>query len=391
MQYDFDRVIDRRNTDSHKWSVNEKLFGSKEVISAWVADMDFEAPAPVLEAIRARAAHGIFGYPVRPAGYYDALVNWMRKRHGWQIESGWLTYSPGVVPGLALAVHAYTQPGDKIIIQPPVYPPFFAIVRNNGRQLVLNPLQVVNGTYRMDFENLEKQMDARTKMIVLCSPHNPVGRVWTRAELFQLGELCLRKNVLILSDEIHSDLILRGCKHVPLAMLSDELAQNTITSLAPSKTFNIPGLYNAAAIIPNARLRAQFNTARENLGLENANVFGMVALQAAYGAGEEWLEQLLDYLQGNLEFLMRYFEKRIPQIKPTRPEGTYLVWLDCRGLGLDDAGLKEWMFKRARVAMNEGHTFGAEGHGFVRLTFGCPRSTLAEALQCIEQAARGLP
>jgi cystathionine beta-lyase len=388
MKYDFDRVIDRRGTDSVKWAVNEKRFGSRDVISAWVADMDFEAPPPVVQAIRARAEHGIFGYPIRPPGYYDALANWTRKRYGWEIQTEWATHSPGVVTGLCIAVHAYTQPGDKIIIQPPVYPPFFSVVRNNGRQLVFNPLKFADGTFRMDLENLEKQIDARTKMLILCSPHNPVGRVWTRDELSQLGELCLRKNILIVSDEIHCDLILRGYAHVPLARLSDALAQNTITTLAPSKTFNIPGLYAAVAIIPNPRLRAQFDTARENLGLEGANIFGMVALPAAYRTGEEWLEQLLDYLQGNLEFLLTYFEKHIPAIKPIRPEGTYLAWLDCRGMGLDDAALKEWMLKRARVAMNEGHTFGEPGRGFLRLNFGCPRATLEEALQRIEKAVR---
>jgi cystathionine beta-lyase len=387
MQYDFDRVIDRRDTDSVKWSRNEKMFGSRDVISAWVADMDFEAPPSVLQAIRARTEHGIFGYPTRPAGYYDALANWTRKRYDWAIDPEWAVFSPGVVTGLCIAVHAYTQPGDKIIIQPPVYPPFFSVAQNNGRQLVFNPLKFVNGAFRMDVENLEKQIDARTKMLILCSPHNPVGRVWTREELTELGQVCLRKNVLITSDEIHSDLILCGARHVPLASLSDALAQNTITLLAPSKTFNIPGFYTAAAIIPNARLRAQFNIMRGNFGLEGGNVLGMVALEAAYRTGAEWLDQLLAYLQGNLEFLLDYMDKRIPAIKPVRPEGTYLAWLDCRGLGLDDAGLKEWMYQRARVAMNEGHTFGEPGRGFLRLNFGCPRATLLEALQRIEHAA----
>lgn len=391
MQYDFDRVIDRRNSDSIKWSRNEQFFGSADVISAWIADMDFESPAPVIDALRARAAHSVYGYPVRPPGYYDSLINWMRKRQHWEIKSDWITYSPGVVPGLALAIHAYTQPGDKIIIQPPVYPPFFAVVRNNGRQLVFNPLQVADGKYRMDLENLERQIDARTRMLILCSPHNPVGRVWTRDELTALGDVCLRHNLLIVSDEIHCDLILRGAQHIPLASLSDALAQNTITCVAPSKTFNIPGLYTAAAIIPNARWRAQFNTARQNWGLEGANIFGLAGFEAAYRAGEEWLDQLLAYLQGNLEFLQNYFEKFIPRIKLITPEGMYLAWLDCRGLGLDDAALKEWMRARARVAMNEGHTFGDEGRGFVRFNFGCPRATLTEAVQRIEQAAKNVP
>jgi cystathionine beta-lyase len=378
MEYDFDRVIDRRHTDSIKWSRNEKLFGDAEVIPAWIADMDFESPAPVIEALCARAAHGIYGYPIRPPEFSQALARWIHKRHHWQIKPEWVTYSPGVVTGLALAVRAFTQPGDKVIIQPPVYPPFFTVVKNNGRQLVLNPLQVVDGTYRMNLDDLERQIDARTKLLILCSPHNPVGRVWTRDELMQLGELCLWKNILILSDEIHCDLLLRGARHIPLASLSEALAQTTITFVAPSKTFNLPGLYTAAAIIPNARLRAQFETIRNDLGLEGSNVFGLAGFIAAYQSGEEWLDQLLAYLQGNWEFLQNYFEKFIPRIRLTVPEGTYLAWLDCRALGLDDAGLRAWMYKRARVAMNEGHTFGEQGRGFVRLNFACPRATLEE-------------
>ncbi len=388
MEYDFDRVIDRRQTDSVKWGLNAKLFGDADVISAWVADMDFESPAPVIEAILARARHGIYGYGVRPAAYTDSMVAWMQTRFGWTTASEWYAFSPGVVPALALAVHAFTQPGDKIIIQPPVYPPFFSIVKNNGRQLVFNPLKFHDGKFQMDLENLERQIDPRTKMLILCSPHNPVGRVWSREELTALGEVCLRHNLLIISDEIHADLVLRGHTHTPLAMLSDAFAQNTLTCIAPSKTFNIAGLYTAATIIPNARLRAQFNHTRENLGLEGGNVFGIAALEAAYRTGGEWLTQLLDYLQGNADFLMSYFAERIPRIKPIRPEGTYLVWLDCREMGLDDAALKEWMLKRARVAMNEGHTFGEQGRGFLRLNFGCPRATLVEILQRIEQAAR---
>lgn len=386
MKYDFDRVIDRRHTDSIKWSRNEKLFGDADVIPAWIADMDFESPAPVIEALRARAAHGIYGYAVRPPEFALALANWIHKRHRWQIQPEWVTYSPGVVTGLALAVHAFTHPGDKVIIQPPVYPPFFSVVRNNGRQLVLNPLQVVDGIYRMDLDDLERQIDARTKLLILCSPHNPVGRVWTREELIGLGEVCLRKNVLIISDEIHCDLLLRGAQHTPLASLSDALAQNTLTFVAPSKTFNLPGLYTAAAIIPNARLRAQFEAVRNDLSLEGSNIFGIAGFIAAYQSGEEWLDQLLVYLQGNVEFLQNYFETFIPRLRLNVPEGTYLAWLDCRALGLDDAGLRAWMYKRARVAMNEGHTFGEQGRGFVRLNFACPRATLQEIARRIATA-----
>jgi cysteine-S-conjugate beta-lyase len=386
MKYDFDRVIDRRNTDSCKWAENEKRFGDKDALSLWVADMDFESPAPVIHALRERVEQGIFGYPIRRPSYYAGMIDWMFKRHDWKVQESWFAFSPGVVCALNVALHAYTQPGDKVIIQPPVYPPFFSSVLNNGRQLVFNPLRVENGEYRMDFDNLEKQIDARTKMLILCSPHNPVGRVWKREELLQLGEICLKKGVLILSDEIHLDLIFRGHKHIPIAMLSEELAQNTITVIAPSKTFNIAGLYASSAIIPNPRLRAAFNTARDNFGIDGGNIFGYVALEAAYNSGEEWLAQLMEYLEDNLDFLIDYMQKHIPQIKPVRPEGMHLVWLDCRGLGLDPASLKEFILKKARVALNDGPTFGKQGEGFQRMNFACPRSVLLQALQRIERA-----
>jgi cystathionine beta-lyase len=383
--YDFDKVIDRRASDSVKWSINEKLFGEQDIISAWVADMDFAAPDSVLTAIKERAGHGVFGYPTRAANYYEPIISWMERRHNWKIETDWLTHTPGVVPGIMLSVLAYTQPGDKIIIQPPVYPPFFSVVTNNKRQLLLNPLQNINGKYQMDLVRLEEQIDAQTKMLILCSPHNPVGRVWTKEELLHLGELCLRKNIIMVVDEIHHDLILHGGKHFLLANLDSELAQNTVTLIAASKTFNIAGFYSAAAIIPNKKLREQFNTMRNNLCLESTNIFGIIALETAYRTGEEWLAKLLDYLQGNLEFLLKYFAEHIPQIKPVCPEGTFLLWLDCRDLRLNDQELKAWMYQKARVAMNPGTSFGVEGSGFLRLNFACPRTTLVEIVQRIEQ------
>ncbi|CAG0991572.1 cystathione beta-lyase [Anaerolineae bacterium] len=388
MKYNFDRVIDRRITDSIKWGDRERNF-DRDVIPMWIADMDFESPAPVIEAITARARQGVYGYPMPTPTYYGALIEWMEKRHGWTLEREWLSHSPGVVPALNYAVQAYTQPGDKIIVQPPVYFPFFSAVTNNGRHLVFNPLKFEDGTYRMDLEDLEKKMDPRAKLLILCSPHNPVGRVWSAQELAQLGEVCLRNNLIILSDEIHGDLILSGHKHTSLAMLSDALAQNTLTCIAPSKTFNLAGLFTSVAIIPNPRLRVQVNAARDNAGVASANIFGIAGLDAAYRAGEEWLDQVLDYLQGNLNFLMDYFHACIPEIKPIRPEGTYLVWLDCRGLGMTDAALKEWMLKKVKVTMNEGAQFGIGGEGFMRMNIGCPRALLVEALQRIERAVRG--
>jgi len=387
VQYDFDRVIDRRNTDSTKWGFNAKLFGDPNVLAMWVADMDFLAPAPVIEALKQRAEHGIFGYPHYSATYLEAISGWMSRRHQWTIQHEWVTSVPGVVPALALALRAFTQPGDKVIVQQPVYHPFAHITRNNGRQLVVNHLRLVNGRYEMDFDELEKLIDARTKVLILCSPHNPVGRVWTRDELAQLGEICVRRNVLILSDEIHHDLILPGYKHVPTACVSESIAENTVTFVAPSKTFNVPGLSAALVITPNARLRAQYNTELENAALLHGNIFGNVGLEAAYAHGDAWLDQLLVYLQGNFDFLSAFLLENIPHIKLIAPEGTYLAWLDCRALGLSDTALHDLFLKRAKIALNDGKMFGAGGEGFVRLNLGCPRSILASAL---EQLARAL-
>jgi cystathionine beta-lyase len=390
MKYDFDRVMDRTQSESIKWVGNEEHFGEKELLPMWVADMDFQSPAPVIQALVERAEHGFFGYPWRAPAYYDSIVGWMRRRHGWTVRREWIANAPGVVSALDLAVHALTQPGDKIVIQPPVYFPFFSIVRNNGRQLVENRLKFENGHYRMDLQDLERQIDARTKALILCSPHNPVGRVWTRDELAALGELCIRKDLLILSDEIHSDLILNGNKHTPLAAMTEELAQRTLTFIAPSKTFNLPGLGASAVIIPNGKLRTEFNNRVESFGLQLGNVFGIVALQAAYQYGEEWLAQLLDYVEGNVAYTTQFLAERIPGIRFASPEGTYLLWLDCRGLGLSHTALRNLIIKQAKVALNDGPEFGAGGEGFQRMNLACPRSILEDGLSRIERAVKSL-
>lgn len=390
MQYDFDTVVDRTHSESIKWTGNQDAFGVSDVLPMWVADMDFRAPPEVVEAVVERARHGIYGYPRRDVSYYNAIVNWMRRRHGWEIQRDWIVDVPGVVTALDIAVHALTHPGDKVIVQPPVYFPFFSVVKDHGRQMVSNPLRLNNRRYSMDLAGMEAQCDSRTKAIILCSPHNPTGRVWTPQELADLGDVCTRKDLLIFSDEIHSDLILREHRHTPLAMLSEELADRSLTFIAPSKTFNVPGLCTAAVIIPNPKLRASYRKAVESFGLLG-NVFGITALEAAYEQGEEWLEQLLAYLQGNIEFAMRYIGERIPGIAPVRPEGTYLLWLDCRGLGLDNAGLRDLFLKKARVALNDGPTFGQGGDGFQRMNLGCPRSVVEQGLKRMEAAVKELP
>jgi cystathionine beta-lyase len=392
MVYDFDTIIDRLPTSSSKWSYRKQRTGVEDVLPLWVADMDFASPPEVVEAIKARAAHPIYGYTTRTDAYYNGLINWMKKRNNWNnIQRDWILSSPGVVPGFNISIQAYSQPGDKIIIQPPVYYPFKNAILNNGRQVVDNPLKIVDGNYEMDYEDLEKKIDGRTKMLIFCSPHNPVGRVWKRDELKQLAEVCERKDILIISDEIHSDLILGKTKHTCTATLSEDALQRTVTLVAPNKTFNIAGLQNADAIIPNKKLNDAFKNVTQNTSISNPNIFGMVAQEAAYAKGEPWLEELLTYLRGNLDYLEKYIKKRIPQLKVYPLEGTYLAWVDCTNLGMDDATLSDWMLKKAKLWLDDGVMFGSGGSMFMRINIGCPRSTLKEALERLEKAAKQLP
>ena len=386
MTYNFDTIINRQHTSSYKWDMAEKMVGEKDVLPLWVADMDFQAPPAVLEALQKRVEHGVLGYTVIPDSCYGAIIEWMKKRHGWEIQQEWIVFTSGVVPAFYWAVTAYTNPGDSVIIQPPVYYPFFKAVTKNGRQLIENQLRYVNGCYEIDFDELERQFTPRTKLFLLCSPHNPVGRVWTQPELSRLAELCLKHNVTLCSDEIHADLIFRGNRHIPTAMLSDEIAQNTVTCTAANKTFNIAGLTTGFMIIPNRDRRVDFMQARERLGIDTFNLFGLLATEAAYQHGEEWLEQLLDYLQENLALVLRFFEERIPQITVVETEGCYLAWLDCRAFHLSDTELKDFMLKKAKVWLNDGPVFGKGGSGFQRLNFACPRALLKEALERIESA-----
>ncbi|MBI2865715.1 MAG: pyridoxal phosphate-dependent aminotransferase [Chloroflexi bacterium] len=389
MKYDFDRVIDRRGTCSAKWDGLLEAYGDEDVLPMPVADMDFRCPPAVIEALKKRAEHGIFGYANKPPSYFQAIVDWMLRRHGWQMEKDWLAHSPGVVPGLNLVVLALSHPGDKILVQSPVYYPFFNVIRNNGRQIVDSPLKVDDGRYAMDLEDLEGKFDPRVKMLILCSPNNPTGTVWATEDLIGVSEFCLRHHVTVVSDEIHSDLVYKGAKHTPTASLSPEFAQNTITFIAPSKTFNLPGLSTSVAIIPNPRLRDLYSNMLQNVG-SGANVFGVVGLEAAYRYGEDWLEELLEYLGGNVDFLVSFVQERIPKVKVRRPQATYLMWLDCRGIGVDPASVQEFMVKRAKVGLNDGAAFGPGGVGFLRMNIACPRRVLEEGLRRIEEAVNSL-
>ena len=378
--YDFDRIHDRRGTASYKWDQSAKLFGREDVIPMWVADMDFPAPPEVVETLTRRAAHGIYGYTVRTQSYYDAVADWLRRRHNWNIRQEWITSSPGVVVALSILVDELTEPGDGVILQAPVYYPFYDVIRMNGRRVVNNALVERDGRYVMDYALLEEQMAAGAKMMLLCSPHNPGGRVWTEEELRRLGELALKYGVILVSDEIHHDLVFKPHRHIPTASLSEELAMNTVTCFAPSKTFNLPGLQASTVIIPNPEFRRRYNYRLKALSLHMESYFGGHALEAAYRYGEPWLEALLDYLKGNLDELERFFAERLPECRVMRPEGTYLVWVDCRALTDEPAELKKLMFEEAGVAFNEGSVFGDEGRGFVRINIACPRRLMLEGL-----------
>jgi cystathionine beta-lyase len=403
MKYDFDTEISRRGTRSVKWEFvkrgpdlvpwerTDPELGEGRVLPMWVADMDFPCPKPVIDALVQRAAHGIYGYTAMTGAYADAVVRWMRKRQGWSIEPDWICTSPGVVPALNLLVETFTSPGDRVLIQPPVYFPFFSAVQSHGREIARNSLVYEDGRYGMDLADLEeKARDPAVKMAILCSPHNPVGRVWTREELIRFGEICLENEVLVVSDEIHGDLIYPGHEFVPFAGISEDFAGAAVVCTAPSKTFNMAGLHTSNIVIANPALRARFRQALLGHGIMGMGAFGVVAAEAAYNHGEEWLEQVLDYLQGNLRYLEDYVARHLPPIRVVPPEGTYLVWLDCRRLELDKRELERLMLDEARVYLEEGYVFGSEGEGFVRMNIACPRSILAEALDRIRRVVEGL-
>ncbi|MFA6075614.1 MAG: PatB family C-S lyase [Negativicutes bacterium] len=380
--------VDRKNTASKKWDDVKSVFGNENILPMWIADMDFTAPQPVQAAIRQRAEHGVFGYAHKDENFFNCIVNWQNKRHGWETSPDWITTTPGVVPAEAIAVLAFTQPGDEIIIQPPIYPPFFSVVQKNNRTVVENPLVLNDGQYQIDFEDLEQKITAKTKMVIFCSPHNPVGRCWKREELEKFAEIIVRHNLIVISDEIFADLIFHGQKHIPLCSLNPAIANRTILCSAPSKTFNIAGLSTAYTIIPNPELREQFRYQLAGLGLNEINNFGIAALTAAYTEGEQWLSTLLCYLQGNLVELEHFLSARIPQIKLIRPQAAFLAWLDCRAISEDPAVLQDFFVNKAQIGINNGMAFGTQGHGFMRINFACSRALLLEALERIEAALK---
>ncbi|HAF30952.1 MAG TPA: cystathionine beta-lyase [Bacteroidales bacterium] len=389
MKYNFDKIIIRENTASVKYDLRKEIFEKEDVIPMWVADMDFKTPDFIISAIKERLNHEVFGYSVRPKSYYTSIVNWVNRRHNWEINEDWISFSPGVVPALNMLVLALTEKDDKIVLQPPVYHPFFYAINNNNRQLVENPLVLKNGRYQIDFEDLEQKLRG-AKMLLLSNPHNPVGSVWTKDELQKIGEMCLKNKTLVLSDEIHSDLVFKPHQFVPMGSITKEIADNTVSCIAPSKTFNMAALATSSVIISNKELKEKYDQILETIHIGMGNVFGTVASEAAYAHGDEWLNQLMEYLSKNLDFLENYLAKNIPQIKMIRPEGTYLVWLDCSNLNLKGKELTKFMIEEAGLGFNDGRIFGAGGEGFIRMNVACPKQTLLNALNKLEQAVNKL-
>ncbi|MCK9452314.1 MAG: PatB family C-S lyase [Bacteroidales bacterium] len=380
MTYDFDKQIDRSETSSIKYDLRNTIFGTGEVLPMWVADMDFETPDFIRDAVKARAEHPIYGYTFRSDSYFQAQIDWFKKQYNWEIEKDWIVFSPGIVPALNMAVLALTNRGDKIIVQPPVYFPFFTAVSNHNRELVNNELIREEGTYRMNFDQLEEQaVDAR--MLILCNPHNPVGRSWRREELDKLADICVRHNLLVISDEIHSDLVLPGHKHTPFACVHPGLKSSLLTMHAASKTFNLAGLATSSVIIEDETLRDQFKQFVDFLHVGMGNIFGAVATETAFREGGEWHKQMLRYVSENVNYFTDQLSVKLPQLKVFKPEATYMVWLDFSAFGLDDDALKSYIIKEAGLGLNAGIDFGSGGSGFMRINLACPRQTVALAVE----------
>lgn len=387
--WNFDEEINRENTSCVKYDLRQEVFGRPDVIPMWVADMDFRTPSFITDALSERLKHEILGYSFRPDPYYSSFIKWVSDRHKWEIRKGWIEFSPGVVPALNLCTLAYTDRGDGIIIQPPVYTPFHAAVKDHERRLIYNNLVETDEGWKMDLDGLRRLIGPSVKMIILSNPHNPVGRAWKREELTALAEICIEKGVIILSDEIHSDLMLPGNSHIPLASLSEKIASITVTCMAPSKTFNLAGLSTSSMIIPDPGLRDRYRKTLEGLHLHLGNIFGNVASEAAYTHGGDWLNELLVYVQGNVDLVTGFCNERLPEIKPCQPEATYMIWLDCRAMGRTGKELLSFFVEKAGVGMNEGSAFGPGGEGFMRMNLACPRTTVKKALEQIEKAVRG--
>ena len=385
MKYDFDEIVPRRGTCSYKWD----SCPDDGTLPLWVADMDFRTARPVVDALLERVSHGIFGYTKVPDAYYDAVTGWFSRRHGLQIEKDWIIYTSGVVPAVSAIIKAMTVPGDRVLVQTPVYNCFFSSIRNNGCEAVSSPLLRKGNTFSMDFEDFEaKASDPAVKLFILCNPHNPAGRVWTREELLRIGEICTRHGVFVISDEIHCELVYSGYRHIPFASLSGEFARRSVTCLSPSKAFNIAGLQIANIVAADPEVRERIDRAININEVCDVNPFGVLATIAAYNEGEEWLTQLLDYLEGNYEFMKDYCSRNLPEFPLAELQGTYLVWMDCSPLGLPSAALEHELVSEAGIWLNAGTMYGAEGEGFMRWNIACPRDVMIKGLKLFRDYLR---
>ncbi|MCP4314418.1 MAG: putative C-S lyase [Bacteroidetes bacterium] len=386
MEYNFDRYIDRRGTDSVKYDLNGVIFGRKDLLPMWVADMDFEVPDFIMEAIMKRAAHPVFGYTFRPRRFFEAAAGWISRRHGWEVSPEAFSFSPGIVPALNMIILKFTKPGDRILVQPPVYFPFFSAVTNHNRELVYNELPEKNGVYGIDFDHFEEEFKKGVRMFILCNPHNPVGRVWTADELERLAALVVKYEILVVSDEIHCDLLLFGNRHIPFASLGSEVADLTFTCVAPSKTFNLAGLYTSAVIATNPELKKGYDRILDAVHVGGGSLFGQVAFEAAYTHGDEWLGQLLFYLEENYRMLTGFLGEAIPGVMISPLEATYLVWLDFTCLEKDPAELRRFVIEEAGLGLNDGPMFGPGGEHHQRMNIATTREVLRKGLEQLSAA-----
>lgn len=381
MKYNFDEIIPRRGSNSYKWDTVE----TDNILPMWVADMDFRTAIPIINALHRRVEHGIFGYTKVPQAYFDATISWFGKKHNFTIEKKWILFTTGVVPALSAIIKALTVAGDKVIVQSPVYNCFFSSIRNDDCEIISNDLIYQNGTYSIDFDDLEKKAtDPKVKLLLLCNPHNPVGRCWTKEELIRIGEICLRNNVIVVSDEIHCDLIYEGHTHIPFAFISEEFLQNSVTCIAPTKTFNLAGIQVANIIVADESIRQRIDKALNINEVCEINAFAVEALIAAYNEGEEWLDELKVYLYDNYKYLKDFFQEYLPHLPVLPLEATYLVWVDCSALGISSKEIADKLLSAEKLWVNEGTMYGVPGENFIRINIACPKQLLIEGLQRIK-------
>lgn len=387
MKYDFDEILNRRGTDCVKWDDLKSIFGRDDLISMWVADMDFRTPPCIIKAIQERLDNGVLGYTLAPSAWYKSIVRWQKNQHNWDIKPEQILHLPGIVRGLAFAIQCFTQPGDRVMVMPPVYHPFFLVTENNHRQVVYSPLILENDQVSIDFQRFEHDIDG-CKVLILCNPHNPGGRVWTPRELLQIASICEKHRVMILSDEIHCDLTLPPYRHTVFADVSEWARRHTITFMAPSKTFNMPGISSSFCVILDAELREQFHTYLEASELEMGNIFSYTATAAAFSEGSDWLDQLKQYIIGNIDFTENYLKEKLPCITMIRPQASYLIYLNCNRLNMSQEELTDFFVNEAHLGLNDGTMFGKEGKGYMRLNVGCPKSILSQALDNLHEAVQ---